>query len=88
MSLSSVDLPQPLGPTTVTNSPGGMFKSMLWSALIAPSAGRAKKLGDVFNLDDRLVFSRFNCGFRHAIGLKTQVNFCLYRNRPACSEPS
>ena len=55
MSLSNVDLPQPLGPTTVTNSPGEIFKVIFWSALIAPSAGGAKKLGDVLNLDDRLV---------------------------------
>ena len=44
MSLSRVDFPQPLGPTTVTNSPWGTFKEIFWSALIAPALGVRKSL--------------------------------------------
>src|SRR5215467_6055777 len=44
INLSNVDLPQPLGPTMVTNSPGRIFKEISWSALIVPSVGVRKSL--------------------------------------------
>src|SRR5262249_13246607 len=44
MSLSKVDLPQPLGPTTVTNCPRGIFKLIFWRAVMAPLAGVRKSL--------------------------------------------
>ncbi len=33
---SSVDLPQPEGPTSTTNSPSGMASSRLWMAVTLP----------------------------------------------------
>ena len=53
MTRSSVDLPQPDGPMSETNSPGAMSRSMPLSAtVLAPLAGR-EHLVDAADADDR-----------------------------------
>ena len=41
---NSVDLPQPEGPTSTTNSPSPMFTSTPWMTSVAPKALRTSRI--------------------------------------------
>ena len=49
MSLSRVDFPQPLGPTTVTNSPWAILKLISSSAPMVAAVGVQNKFWTTFS---------------------------------------
>ena len=52
MTRSSVDLPQPDGPMSDTNSPWAMVRSMAWRATVVSLIAAHEGLADALQADD------------------------------------
>src|SRR2546426_5504655 len=78
---SKVDLPQPDGPTSTTNSPSSMSKPMPWMTLTLPYAfSILRKESDAMYVDSRSALHCAGGEARHHVALEGVID-CRRRQR-------
>src|SRR5690554_783916 len=88
-AFSRVDLPQPVGPTTETNSPDAMCKEVSFTATYSPCPSRAGKMQLMFSklsaagLDIRVFFIRY--GYKIVSPNFANVDTVFVKVRCKCS---